>query len=354
MAFNVFHDSTQGSFFVVLIVTGALSIVAVLCRFLATRLSRRRPGLEDWLALAALLVYLLRVGAVLYGLTVINGRGLDLAFDPEAYEKSFKMVFLADMITCLDQSLAKFSICALYYRIMGVYRTYAYWIYGLAAFQAIVNLAIILAQVFMCRPINKFWQWWVEGDCVPFSTFLVALDTPNSLIDFALVILALTRIRSLRLDVGTKLRLSFLFGLGSLAGIFGFVKIGVSYNTDIAYTSAALGLWAAVQSFVTLFCCCAPVYTPLLPNTGFWSRISSKFSTLRLRTISDYKSQSTGTDFTRTNKESQKSDAPSVEHDSVPSTKESVPAEQSDHTSDPHDIIQSTGASQRREDTSVV
>jgi hypothetical protein len=126
------------------------------------------------------------------------------------------MVFLADMITCLDQSLAKFSICALYYRIMGVYKTYAYWIYGLAAFQAIVNLAIILAQVFMCRPINKFWQWWVEGDCVPFSTFLVALDTPNSLIDFALVILALTRIRSLRLDVGTKLRLSLLFGLGSL------------------------------------------------------------------------------------------------------------------------------------------
>ncbi|KAF7865956.1 hypothetical protein EAF04_006120 [Stromatinia cepivora] len=124
--------------------------------------------------------------------------------------------------------------------------------------------------------MNKFWQWWAPGKCIPFSTILVSLEPPNSLIDFALVILALSMIRSLRIKTKAKWKLRFLFGLGSLAGIFGFVKIGMSYNSDQAFVSAALGLWAVVQSVVGIVCCCAPVYKPLFPGQGYWSRLNSK------------------------------------------------------------------------------
>ncbi|KAK4194674.1 hypothetical protein QBC40DRAFT_301899 [Triangularia verruculosa] len=283
MAFEVFKDSTAGAYFVILAVTGLLSLIACGLRFLATIRTGRKPGLEDWLAASAVVVYLIRVISVMYGLSVINGRGLILAFDPPAFETSFKIIFLADLITMLDQTLAKFSICALYYRIFGVNSAYRRWIFILAALQGLTYLGLVILQCMMCRPVNKFWQWWAEGECFPFSTLLVAIEPPNSVIDFALVVLALFMIRSLHVQSNVKWKLSFLFGLGSLAGIFGFIKIGVSYGPDLAYTSTVLGLWAAVQSFATIVCCCAPVYKPLLPETGMWNRLRSKVSNISLR-----------------------------------------------------------------------
>lgn len=118
MAFRVFDDQGQGAYFVLLIVSALVSVVAIVLRFVATSLSRRKPGLEDWLALAAVVVLLSRIGVafkgtsarlhsvftrschtpailtlvyVLAALGYINGRGLELAFDRVSYENAFKV-----------------------------------------------------------------------------------------------------------------------------------------------------------------------------------------------------------------------------------------------------------------------
>jgi hypothetical protein len=118
MAFRVFDDSGQGAYFVLLIISVLVATAAVVLRFVATSLSHRKPGLEDWLALAAVLVFLPRAGVafngtsarphgvlarscrtpavltrvyVLAALVIINGRGLDLAFDTVSYENAFKV-----------------------------------------------------------------------------------------------------------------------------------------------------------------------------------------------------------------------------------------------------------------------
>lgn len=69
MAFRVFHDPGQGAYFVLLIVSALVSVAAVALRFVATSLSRRKPGLEDWLACAAVAVFLPRVGVAFNGTT---------------------------------------------------------------------------------------------------------------------------------------------------------------------------------------------------------------------------------------------------------------------------------------------
>ena len=126
------------------------------------------------------------------------------------------MIFIADIITLLDQCFAKWSICALYYRIFSVKRVYAIWIKGIAAVQLALYIALVVMQSLQCRPLNRFWQWWIPGNCIPFSTLLLAIEPLNSLIDFALVILAMSIIRSLRMKTAAKWRLRFLFGLGGL------------------------------------------------------------------------------------------------------------------------------------------
>lgn len=127
------------------------------------------------------------------------------------------MIFIADIITLLDQCFAKWSICALYYRIFSVNRTYALWIKGVAAVQFALYIVLVIMQSLQCRPLNKFWQWWADGECIPFSTLLLAIDPLNSLIDFVLVGLAMTMIRSLHMKTQAKWKLGFLFGLGGLS-----------------------------------------------------------------------------------------------------------------------------------------
>ena len=115
MTFLVFDDRGQGAYFVLLIVSALVSIVAIVLRFVATSRTRRKPGLEDWLAFAAVVVFLSRVGVAFNGnrqsdsitlllvrgmltfvyiftaLVIINGRGLELADDRASYENAFKV-----------------------------------------------------------------------------------------------------------------------------------------------------------------------------------------------------------------------------------------------------------------------
>lgn len=67
MALGLFEHSTQGAFFVLLVVLAPISIVTTILRFIATRRSRRKFGLEDWAALMAFLVQIASTITSLYG-----------------------------------------------------------------------------------------------------------------------------------------------------------------------------------------------------------------------------------------------------------------------------------------------
>lgn len=76
MAFRVFDDPGQGTYFVLLAVSALVSVVAIALRFVATSLSRRKPGLEDWLAFAAAFVFLSRIGVAFNGTSARSHRVL--------------------------------------------------------------------------------------------------------------------------------------------------------------------------------------------------------------------------------------------------------------------------------------
>ena len=148
------------------------------------------------------------------------------------------MIFIADVITLLDQCFAKWSICALYYRIFSVNRVYALWIQSIAAVQFALYVVLVIMQSLECRPLHRFWQWWVPGHCIPFSTLLLAIEPLNSLIDFALVILAMAMIHSLRIKTQARWKLRILFGLGGLS-----VTASSFHSTPLANVVQSGSLW---------------------------------------------------------------------------------------------------------------
>ena len=143
---------------------------------------------------------------------------------------------------------SKYSLLLLYRRIFSVHRGFSIGINILAVLNILWMIAAILGCVFQCSPIREFWIRLVPGGkCDNFSTFTVAIEVPNSLIDFVMMILPITVIRKLQLKTRDKLVLGFIFLMGGLlvvtsfctsfqqansssVGIIGFVRIGITYN----------------------------------------------------------------------------------------------------------------------------
>lgn len=126
------------------------------------------------------------------------------------------MIFASTILTMLDQTFSKLSVCALYRRIFGVNQVYRRWVYILAAAQCATCFTLVCMQILLCRPLHKFWDWAAPGQCMPWTTILLATEPPNSLVDFGLVALAMAVIRPMQLDSKAKWKLRLLFGLGSL------------------------------------------------------------------------------------------------------------------------------------------
>lgn len=254
MGFEAFRVSRSGAYCFFLIFCTSSCVGAIVLRFAATRRSSRSAGAEDWFALGATLAFLIRIGFLFYctieylnssldmcclislhiGLVLINvnGRVFDPQLDKQDLEKIFKvrvhdqyLIFLLCLIFIqpqlqfsdnflffLDQTFAKFSIYALYRRIFSVNQGYRRWIYLLASAQFLVFLASVCIQLLQCRPIYKFWNFVDPGTCMPWTVILIAMEPPNSLVDFGLVVLAMAMIRPLRLSSRAKWKLRLLFG----------------------------------------------------------------------------------------------------------------------------------------------
>lgn len=110
----------------------------------------------------------------------------------------------------------KLSVLALYYRIFGVHRAYKIWIYVLGAIQTVLIVAFCIFRALQCRPFNKYFNLSIPGTCTGEEVVILAGETPNSLIDFAMVILAMFMIRARRLPSAMKWKLRVLFGVGAL------------------------------------------------------------------------------------------------------------------------------------------
>lgn len=115
-----------------------------------------------------------------------------------------------------NQLCAKFSILFLYHRIFGVKRVYKFWIRTLGVIQILYTIVTSLVSLFECTPVSKYWDPLADGHCINTGAFLAGVESTNSFVDFAMVILAMFMLRELQVNGQTKLKLSLVFVLGGL------------------------------------------------------------------------------------------------------------------------------------------
>lgn len=270
-------DHLRNTLFAFAIVGPVLSIGATVLRFEATRRARRKPSWEDWFAALSTFFLILYATGVLYFSFTLGSRGArELTI--EELKKLRLASYAYDPQYSMQQLFAKFSLLFLYYRIFSINRSFVICVYCFGIFDLLWAISTYLVHFFECRPIRKYWYPLTPGWCINDAAYLVGLETPNSLMDFAMVGLAIWMIQSLNMKIETKIKLSILFVLGGLSGIIGFVKIGEAYAPQNKTDTEAIlrdPIWALVQQTCSVICCCAPIYKPLLPENGILQRLRS-------------------------------------------------------------------------------
>lgn len=117
---------------------------------------------------------------------------------------------------CMQQLFAKLSILWLYYRLFSVNEAFLYCVWGLGIIQTAWSIATYLVHYLECIPTAKLWDPTLDGHCINSPAFLAAGETPNSLVDFAMIGLAIWMVQSLRIKTSVKIKLFVIFIMGGL------------------------------------------------------------------------------------------------------------------------------------------
>ncbi|KAK7986887.1 hypothetical protein PG988_001875 [Apiospora saccharicola] len=170
MGVELSRSPKQEAEFVVNLVLTPIGIVVTILRFVATSHSSRNPGLEDWMAISGTLFFVLTNLGSLSAIGILNGRdmAMEILEAPDSYGHIRKNI----------------DPCVL-----------------------VLAVAACVLQAFQCRPMATYWDPSVTGQCTQPGPVALIGETPNSLIDVAMVSLAIVMIRSLQLPRSTKLKL---------------------------------------------------------------------------------------------------------------------------------------------------
>lgn len=116
----------------------------------------------------------------------------------------------------LSSVFFKTSLILLYWRIFGVSRGFRKVLIVAWSIVIMYFVANLLAAIFECNPIAKYWNMGLSGKCVDTVAFYRWNGVANLLIDFMILTLTLPMVWQLSLKLQQKVVITGLFLLGCL------------------------------------------------------------------------------------------------------------------------------------------
>ncbi|KAJ8070660.1 hypothetical protein OCU04_001031 [Sclerotinia nivalis] len=298
---------------------GLLSIIAVLLRFNARKITKAPFGADDYLAFSAMLCTLFLCVDVL--IAVYDGNlGGHLRIDPttgepiqsNSYLVFSKCLWVAQFLSVPAAGFNKLSVLFLYRRIF-IGKVFSAITICMIVIVSIWNVSFFLANLLDCIPINLNWRPAVgtSGFCINILTMFWAILISDILTDAIILTLPWYQIWKLKMSTARKLQISAIFLLGGLVVGAGIVRCilsvgGVaSQNSDFDYTysrSPAV-YWTIIHSGAGVISSCLPTFRPLITHyridksayalRSYWTK-STMFSGRKSMPTSDSHSGQTG------------------------------------------------------------
>ncbi|PIG88104.1 hypothetical protein AARAC_001558 [Aspergillus arachidicola] len=183
----------------------------------------------------------------------------------DVYQKvpSAKTILAAAVIYVPALAFAKVGLVILYHRIINKQPAYTWTLHTISAIICGYSLAIMLALIFACNPIQRNWDSSItRGSCIDRSGLYIATAVTNIVSDFALVLVPVPLVLGLQMPRIQKFGLlcMFLVGCGTfITSILRLVTLIPTLTaTDITWVIAEAQLWIYIEANLIVICPCLP------------------------------------------------------------------------------------------------
>ncbi|KAI3335734.1 hypothetical protein F4824DRAFT_142947 [Ustulina deusta] len=274
----------------VLIGTGILFIIvpvaAVSLRFYARLTTTARLGIDDWLALPAVLLcvaiaivqIIAATAAGLGGHQQLDEHGQP-GHTPQLYIYE-KTRYAYEVIGAAGLCLIKLSVLFFFRRIFRV-RVFILVNNIVIGLTASWGIAYVFALAFQCPSPSVLWEKleseYAENNCVMVLPFYLSFAFTDLILDVIIFILPVPHLYQLVLPTRQKLGVASIFFLGSLVVAIGITRtiiyiwvVDFASNRpllwfgDLTWYSSGVLFWHLAENAVGVLCACMPSFAPLL------------------------------------------------------------------------------------------
>ncbi|KAF4626928.1 hypothetical protein G7Y89_g11229 [Cudoniella acicularis] len=122
--------------------------------------------------------------------------------------------------------------------------------------------------LFMCRPIEKYWNLEVAGTCLNFKTAFLVGGSMNVVTDVVMLLLPIWVLRPLQLPLRQKLGVIVILMTGSLVCVVSAVRLAkipsTLVNPDFTWVGTDGFVWCIVEMYVGIICACLPALKTIM------------------------------------------------------------------------------------------
>ncbi|KAH8694199.1 hypothetical protein BGW36DRAFT_463777 [Talaromyces proteolyticus] len=257
-------DSKVGNIIASVISCGCIAYFAVGLRFYARNMVKFGVGLDDLAILAALIVFT----GFFIGFALGTQWGLGKHAIRVTNGESLAKSNISDEVTyTVAIAFVKYSILLLYSRIFPS-KGLRIAIITTAVFITAWACSSIFGSIFQCVPIRSQWDPSVQGKCINYGNFVLAIGIINIISDFVILVLPIPVIWSLNMKKTKKLLTIFTLVAGSFACVVSIVRLAyaqsVGSTVDASWDDVGGGILSCVEICIGILAACVPTYRPIL------------------------------------------------------------------------------------------
>ncbi|KAL2064632.1 hypothetical protein VTL71DRAFT_3769 [Oculimacula yallundae] len=260
-----------------------LTWISFTLRFYVRMAVLKFVGREDWLTVAAMIVFTIFVSlclrATYYGL----GAHMD-NIEPHSLETGFKIIFICELLYVVATTVTKVAIAAYFLRLSSK-RYQRVVVYSTLAAVMVFSTMYFFFLIFQCSPINYLWTKYDEngtGSCLN-STTLSAVTyahcAMSAITDWSFGILPIFFVWKMKMNPRTKFSVILVLSLGFFASTATIVRIvyikALTETDDYSWEGINLVKWSMVEPAIAITAMNIATLRPLFKN--FLSFASKRF-----------------------------------------------------------------------------
>ncbi|KAI1750013.1 hypothetical protein F4782DRAFT_264717 [Xylaria castorea] len=269
------YSDEKVAIYVVIILLAFLATLSVALRFWARRLMRLAWGIDDYLALIALVIqHGAEAGTIVC--VELGGLGRDTRLftigNPNATVYFYQSIFAIEVFYALSSPIIKLSVLAFYWRIFPT-RTMKVACIVLASASIAWAVVIGIVDFLQCQPLHAFWnvelQQSPDTKCINIILFWLGNSAANCAIDLVTLILPIHEVIKLHSSVSRKIGICAVFLLGGVAfaaSLTRTISTIVLYYVGVTNPTKQLvlpGGSTVVEVYVAVIGACLPTLIPV-------------------------------------------------------------------------------------------